>query len=458
MGWSRPFTAADIDWNLPVHNKSKSPKRSVATRLTRTIFYLISVTTIIAMSAVDFFIDEADDAVLNVELRADAEFYEEQLKTGNFRAPEIPRLEVLFLPAGESDTDAPPFFQGITLPYAEELEQNGVTWQIYAKEIRNPAGRLYLAQNTTVLENRQEIIQGTLMAIAGVMILAAFFFSRATANYIVRPLKRLSYEIQAIEPSKSMQRCHSDYNDREFTDIAESFNRFLTELESHIERERSFVKLASHELRTPLAVISGALEVLDQRGELSGPNEKTINRIRTTTNAMKDDIEVLLTLARGEDQKDTSQRFSVYRLISDLIADLEQSNPQYHGRIKLKGGELETTLAPPSLARMLLRNLVQNALRHTHSNVEITIKTGEIVVRDFGAGLPFEHLEQLSEHDKRFFGITQSGNFKNSTFGLLIVRLVAERLGWTLKLAQSNHKGTEFRIVTGGSITSRVYR
>ena len=56
-----------------------------------------------------------------------------------------------------------------------------------------------------------------------------------------------------------MQRCHSDYNDREFTDIAESFNRFLTELESHIERERSFVKLASHELRTPLAVISGAL-------------------------------------------------------------------------------------------------------------------------------------------------------------------------------------------------------
>lgn len=451
MGWSRPFMVVDTGWNPLMQNESKSPRKSVATRLARTIFILVSASTATAMFAVDFFIDDADDTILNLELRRDAAFFEEQLKAGTFRSLETPRLEVLFLPAGKSESGLPSYFQGLTTPYADEFEENGVTKQVFARKIENPAGQLYLAQDTTILEKRQGLIQWTLLGITVVMFFAAFFFSRATANYIVRPLKRLAHEIRSIEPSKSMQRCHSDYDDREFADIASAFNQFLSELESHVERERSFVKLASHELRTPLAVISGALDVLDQRGGLSGANQKTINRIRTTTYAMKDDIEVLLALARSEDQGDTNRQFSVYRLVSDLIADLEQSTPQYQGRIKLKGGDTEVIVAPPSLVRMLLRNLVQNALRHTRSDVEIRIKTGEIVVRDFGTGLPLEHLEQLSEPDKCLFSVKQTGNFKNSTFGLLIVRLVAERLGWTFELVRSNHEGTEFRIVTWGA-------
>ncbi|MBL3827302.1 MULTISPECIES: sensor histidine kinase [unclassified Marinobacter] len=439
-----------------MQNENKTSKKSVAARLARTIFILVSATTAIAMFAVDFFIDDADDTILNLELRADTEFFEEQLKAGTFRSLKTPRLEVLFVPTGKSDSELPSYFQGLNLPHADEFEENGVTKQVFAKEIENPAGQLYLAQDTTILESRQGLIQWILLGITGVMFFAAFFFSRVSANYIVRPLKRLTHEIQSIEPSKNMRRCNSDYDDREIADIADSFNRFLSELESHIERERSFVKLASHELRTPLAVISGALEVLDQRGDLSGANQKTINRIRTTTHAMKDDIEVLLALARSEDREETNRRFSVYRLASDLVADLEQGTPQYQGRVKLKGDDKEAIVAPPSLVRMLLRNLIQNALRHTRSDVEITIKTGEIIVRDFGTGLPIEKLEQFSEADKRLFGVKQTGNFKNSTFGLLIVRMVAERLGWTLELLQSNHEGTEFRFVTGESTLSRI--
>jgi signal transduction histidine kinase len=139
-----------------------------------------------------------------------------------------------------------------------------------------------------------------------------------------------------------------------------------------------------------------------------------------------------------------------------LVADLEQGTPQYQGRVKLKGDDKEAIVAPPSVVRMLLRNLIQNALRHTRSDVEITIKTGEIIVRDFGTGLPIEKLEQFSEAEKRLFGVKQTGNFKNSTFGLLIVRMVAERLGWTLELLQSNHEGTEFRFVTGEPTLSRI--
>lgn len=75
------------------------------------------------------------------------------------------------------------------------------------------------------------------------------------------------------------------------------------------------------------------------------------------------------------------------------------------------------------------------------------------MVQDFGTGLPLENWERLSEPDIRFIGVKQKGNFKNSMFGLLIVRLVAERLGWTLELIRSNNEGTAFRIVIGNAGT-----
>ena len=61
-------------------NEKTSVKPSVAARLARTIFILISAATATAMFAVDFFIDDADDTILNLELKEDAEFFKEQLE------------------------------------------------------------------------------------------------------------------------------------------------------------------------------------------------------------------------------------------------------------------------------------------------------------------------------------------------------------------------------------------
>jgi signal transduction histidine kinase len=96
--------------------------------------------------------------------------------------------------------------------------------------------------------------------------------------------------------------------------------------------------------------------------------------------------------------------------------------------------------------RILLRNLLQNALRHTHSGVEVRLIENRISVRDFGAGLPNAIAEHLSSTGAPSAITTTAGEFSNTTFGLLIVRLVCERLGWNLEIAQSDNKGTEFLI------------
>lgn len=207
------------------------------------------------------------------------------------------------------------------------------------------------------------------------------------------------------------------------------------------------MKLASHELRTPLAVMSGALEVLEQRQSLSDADQKTLGRIRRAIQTMRDDTEVLLELARSEASSDGARTIVLQDVVRSTVDDLEHGYPDQVGRIAIFNDTPALRVKThPALVRMLLRNLLQNALRHTRAAVEIRMVNNTISVRDFGSGLPEKLNERLDAAGA--FGTTDSkaDGFRNSTFGLLIVRLVCERLGWGLELARSDHEGTEFLI------------
>jgi len=428
-------------------------KSSLTTRLTRTLFFLIAATTAISMFVVELFVEDVEDTILRLELTADAEFFAKQLQQGNFQPIKTARLEAIFLPQGEEEAVLLNYFRGRAMPFSEEIEVGETTLLIYGEQLEEPDGKLFLAQDISIMENRMILVQLVLVSVAGLMFLIGFFVARTSARYLVRPFRKLTREVQGTVPGSTMRQVAIDYRDQEFCDIAEAFNRFLVALEHHIEREKSFVKLASHELRTPLAVMSGALNVLEQRQTLSEADQKTVARIRRAMQIMKDDTEVLLELARSEESGGEVKTFVLQNVVQHTIDDLEHGNPDYAGRISVYNDRpgLKVT-AHPVLARMLLRNLLQNALRHTASNVEVRLTGGTISVRDFGVGLPDRVTERLSAVGTPGPITSTTGEFSNTTFGLLIVRLVCERLGWDLEIARSNNEGTEFLIHTDNSV------
>ncbi|MGK0526329.1 MAG: signal transduction histidine kinase, partial [Pseudomonadales bacterium] len=267
------------------------------------------------------------------------------------------------------------------------------------------------------------------------------------AQYLVRPFRKLTHEVMNTSPGSSMRQIDTGYRDQEFCDIADAFNRFLSALEHHIEREKSFVKLASHELRTPLAVMSGALNVLEQRQSLSTADQKTLARIRRAMQTMRDDTEVLLELARSEASESDARTIVLQEVVQNTIDDLEHGHPDHAGRITVYNNSPGMRVTThPALVRMLMRNLLQNALRHTRAEVEVRMIENRISVRDFGSGLPINVAEHLSASGAPTAINPKAGEMSNATFGLLIVRLVCERLGWDLEIAQSDNEGTEFLI------------
>lgn len=422
-------------------------KLSLATRLSRTLFLFIAINTALSLFVIHLFVEDVESTILDLELQEDARFFIEQLQAGNFAPIKTARLEAIFLPEGNSGEQLPSYFQQHPVPFSLEVEIADTTLLVYGIQIEQPSGRLFLSQDITIMENRELQTQLVLFGLAFFILLVGYITARLGAQYLVHSFKKLTRDVLNTIPGTSMRKITTNYKAQEFSDIAEAFNLFLTVLENHIEREKSFIKLASHELRTPLAVISGALNVLDQRQTLTAADKKTLNRIRRAMHTMRDDTEILLELVRSEVSTADARSVLLIDILTNTINDLEQAFPEHRGRISVDKPHSELRAEThPALVRMLLRNLLQNALRHTHGAVRVKIQENRVLVRDFGTGLPNSVTEHLNLNQAVPTSSSRAGEFSNTTFGLLIVRMVCERLGWKLELTQSDNKGTEFVI------------
>ena len=95
----------------------------------------------------------------------------------------------------------------------------------------------------------------------------------------------------------------------------------------------------------------------------------------------------------------------------------------------------------PAMLRMLLRNLIQNALQHTKGAIHVTLAPGLIEIEDQGSGLSSEQ-QTILRDGKRL----PSTKTSVSGLGLYIVTLMCERLDWPLTIAQTDSSGTRIRL------------
>lgn len=418
-------------------------QHSLSRRLATTIFGVIAVTVAVSMMAVEVFVNDVEDAIRELELKLDAEYFTQQISEPTFQTWKTGRLDVYFLPEDSPESMLPKHLLNRPVGYSNEIEFDGVTKILNVETVAQPPGRLYVSQDITIMEHRESLIQVVLIFLAAGLMLVGLFVSKFASAHLLKPLKTLTNDVLATEPGVSMERLSRNYRHPEFNQISDAFNRFLSAMEAVLEREKSFVKLASHELRTPLAVILGALDVLEQRKTLSEADQKTLRRIRKATRTMREDTEMLLSIARGQPKRGDSDRIDVVSAIGEIISDIKDLNPAFYGRTVFHHDRDHVILnSEPALVRMIIRNLLQNALGHTEANVHIAVADQTLRIQDFGKGLNKSVIENIS-------AVSRPGTRKldQSSFGLLIVQLACERLNWRFQVEKSDAEGTVFLVL-----------
>lgn len=417
-------------------------KGSLSKRLFRTMLLIGIVNVVITLVATEFIYEDIEETSLTIGLADERAYFEQRLVGNEVTSWRSALLTAFFVPAGKEDVELPHMFRGKPVPYAAEVDLKDETYLLSIAPTEQVPGVLYLAQDITVLENREDSFQefGFIMFAVGILAIS-LILARLGAARIIRPLQSLSSQIRKIRPDSSFKRIPAHYEDEELNEIAGVLNDLLKALDTYVRREKALVSLASHELRTPIAVISGALDVIDQRSPTDPTNRKTLDRIRQATDKMQADVDALLKLAHRSSEQDRTERVDLARCAHRVVAELESSAPEYVGRVKQTApGDTAILSSDQTLVHMLMRNLIQNALRHTRDFVYIDIHGDRLSISDAGEGLP-------SHVRARLDGSADDKSVPEDGLGLFIVRLICERLAWTLQVRQSSHGGTHIDIV-----------
>jgi signal transduction histidine kinase len=280
----------------------------------------------------------------------------------------------------------------------------------YRFQVELPDGRWLVARHHYEYGMLQELAL-SLALLAGAVALGAWPLVRR----LTRRLERLRARIDALGEGDLSARVEVEGRD-EVAELAARFNRAAERIERLVDAQRMMLAGASHELRTPLARIRVATELLagDARPDLRAQIERDVAEL-------DDGIEELLLASRLENAPGLEASGPV-----DLLALVAEEAARTGAEAR---GEPLRVRGDARLLRRLVRNLLENALRHGGgSSVAACVeraRDGRVRLRvdDAGPGVPAGERERIFAPFYRPPGSRESGS--GFGLGLALVRRIA---------------------------------
>lgn len=337
--------------------------------------------------------------------------------------------------------------QGV-LGYSD-VQVNGSTWRLFTTVTRDRA--IQVAQPLSVRSAlaAEAALQGALpMLILALLLALAVWW---TVGAALRRLQSVAAEVKRRD-ADALEPLPEEALPREVSPLVHAFNALLERLRGASVAQRAFVSDAAHELRSPLTALGLQLELL-RRASNERERESAVAALSGGIERARHLVEQLLTLARSEPGAKGAAFASVdlSETVRLAIADVV---PQAEGKsveLELEGAEGVRVNGDASALRILVRNLVDNAVRYTPGGgrVQVNVRgdaaSAAVSVDDSGPGIAPDERARVFDRFYRGAGREEGG----SGLGLAIARGIAEQHRALIKLADSPLGGLRVRVVFG---------
>ncbi|MDY0978360.1 ATP-binding protein [Massilia sp. CFBP9012] len=329
------------------------------------------------------------------------------------------------------------------------VRANGTTYRVFSIQTSNQT--VQVAQDLAVRRNMAGNLALRTLGPIAVMMPILMLVVWWVVSGSLQPVARVRSQVAARQADDLSPVSDTGLPD-EVRPLVQELNLLFGRVRTAFEAQQHFVADAAHELRTPLAALRLQAQSLD-RADTPEARRVAVSRLTAGIDRATRLVEQLLVLAR---QEATAAEGAVARPVdlADLarrtVADLAGVAANKGVDLGVQQADPATVEGQPDALQILLRNLVENAVKYTPGGgtVDIAVQHegGKIVVQveDSGPGIPPEERERVFDRFYRVAGSDAAG----SGLGLAIIKAIAERHGATLALDSSARLGGLKAVVT----------
>jgi len=217
--------------------------------------------------------------------------------------------------------------------------------------------------------------------------------------------------------------------------------RYNAKLKLKNRQRADMISAITHEFRNPIASIMGYSQTLQDDPDIPKPlQEKFLSKIYNNGNKIEALLGRLILWNKFESGEATLHKssFDMYTLTQEIKLALEE---QYKNREILVKGESHIVEADRTLMEVVLKNLIENALKYSKDEVLVEIEENRISVSDKGVGISDQDIDKVT---KKFY---RSGthNWDNSMgLGLSIVKTILSLHKSKLDIQSKENEGSTF--------------
>ncbi|WP_454748227.1 ATP-binding protein [Ciceribacter selenitireducens] len=318
-----------------------------------------------------------------------------------------------------------------------ETEINGERWRVFA--VINPTlGVRVLVGDSLEIRERLvgDVIKGLLLPALVILPMLALLIWLSVGRGLA-PLNRIAASLS----SRSATELHplpEAPAPREVRPMIAALNSLFRRVEDVRVRESDFTAYAAHELKTPLAGLKTQAQIA-MRSEDPDTRRQALSQILSSVDRTSRMVRQLIDMARVDARDDvvSLDQVDVMRLIEELSVELSPVAAQRRVQIAVRSDGEQGALSiatDRTLLRLILRNLLENALQHAPPGTETICTTRAtddsltIQIDDFGPGMTAD--EQKRSADRFYRGPLSAPS--GSGLGLSIVQMAIERIGGSL--------------------------
>lgn len=300
---------------------------------------------------------------------------------------------------------------------------------------------LHVAENTDDADDVNRALLLALVVVVPAAVVALTALVWLLVGRALRPVEELRAEVDGIKGADLHRRVSDPGSGDEIARLAETMNSMLDRVQHASERQQRFVADASHELRSPLARMRAELEV-DLANQGAADLAATHTSVLAETAELSRLLDDLLLLARSGPDAPAPKHSLVD--LDDVV--LREATAVRHrvAEIDIAGVAPTQTMGDSGQLARVVRNLLDNAVRHATSKVAVTLSESDegvvLDVVDDGPGIAAEHAESIFE---RFTRIDEARSRAEggAGLGLAIVRDIVDRHGGTVSVDLHHHPG-----------------